>query len=346
MPISIVVGGQFGSEGKGKVALEIVRRSAEPVTVVRVGGPNSGHTAYDRSGRRWALRQLPAACVDLNVDVFFPAGSYIDPDLLFHEADALSFPREKIFINEYASIITVDHKAWEASAGLVGALGSTGSGVGAAVMASVAREAANFPLQAVHAKELSYSIPLCDTTAILQQRVLRGERIVIEGSQGFGLSLLDGWYWPKATARSTTAAAALAEAGLSPRYVDDICLVLRTFPIRVAGESGPLAGETTWEQIAREAGRTDDIREFTTVTQNLRRVGRFDEKLVRRAIAANGPHRIALNHLDYVSKEWGAGIGRQKVVNFIQDVEERIEAKIDLAGFSGNTLLNRTEVIV
>ncbi|WP_084646717.1 adenylosuccinate synthetase [Mesorhizobium sp. WSM2561] len=345
MPISIVVGGQFGSEGKGKVALEIVRRSREPVTVVRVGGPNSGHTAYDRNGRRWALRQLPAACIDLNVDVFFPAGSYIDIELLFHEADALDFPRERIFINEYANIITGDHKAWEASAGLVGTLGSTGSGVGAAVMASVAREALNFPVRAVHAKDLSYSIRLFDTTAILQQRVLRGDRIVIEGSQGFGLSLLDGWYWPKATARSTTAAAALAEAGLSPRYVDDICMVLRTFPIRVAGDSGPLAGETTWEQIAKDAGRSDDIREYTTVTRNLRRVGTFDEKLVRRAISANAPHRIVLNHLDYVSKDHAAGAGRQKVIDFIQDIEKRIGAKVDLVGFSGSTLLHREEVV-
>ena len=79
MPVSIVIGGQFGSEGKGKVALEIVRRShgRNPVAV-RVGGPNSGHTAYDRSGSRWVLRQLPAACVDRNVDVVLPAGSYID----------------------------------------------------------------------------------------------------------------------------------------------------------------------------------------------------------------------------------------------------------------------------
>jgi len=55
MPVSIVVGGQFGSEGKGKVALEIVRRATEPVVVVRVGGPNSGHTAY-ACGRKHTLR--------------------------------------------------------------------------------------------------------------------------------------------------------------------------------------------------------------------------------------------------------------------------------------------------
>ena len=74
MPVSIVVGGQFGSEGKGKVALEIARRSSEPVTVVRVGGPNSGHTAYGRAGRKHVLRQLPVGCIDRDVPWFVGAG--------------------------------------------------------------------------------------------------------------------------------------------------------------------------------------------------------------------------------------------------------------------------------
>jgi len=182
---------------------------------------------------------------------------------------------------------------------------------------------------------------LFDTTDILHQRLVHGDRVVIEGSQGFGLSLLDGWHWPKATARSTTAAAALAEAGLSPRYVDDICMVLRAFPIRVAGDSGPLAGETTWEQIAKDAGRSDDIREYTTVTRNLRRVGKFDAGMVRRAIAANSPHRIALNHLDYVSRHFAD----HKIFDFVRNVEGSIDSRIDLLGFSGSSLVEREKIL-
>jgi adenylosuccinate synthase len=74
MPASVVVGGQFGSEGKGKVALEIARRASEPVTAVRVGGSNSGHTAYDASGVRRVLRQIPAAAID-GARTVLPAGS-------------------------------------------------------------------------------------------------------------------------------------------------------------------------------------------------------------------------------------------------------------------------------
>lgn len=110
MPISIVVGGQFGSEGKGKVALEIVRRSPGLVAVARVGGPNSGHTAYDRNKSKWALRQMPAACIDRNVDVVFPAGSYLDVDLLLSEIKALNYCQRRIFISPYASVIRAEHK--------------------------------------------------------------------------------------------------------------------------------------------------------------------------------------------------------------------------------------------
>ncbi|TIM21452.1 MAG: hypothetical protein E5Y74_13845 [Mesorhizobium sp.] len=335
MPISIVVGGQFGSEGKGKVALEIVRRSRSPVTVIRVGGPNSGHTAYDYSGKKWALRQMPAACVDRNVDVVFPAGSYIDLEVLFREIEDLDYPRSRIRISENANVISVEHKAWEKASGLVSAIGSTGSGVGAVVMALAAREAKNFPLRALHARDIAALEPfLCDSTVVLNDKLRKGERVVIEGSQGFGLSLLDGGYWPKATARTTTAAGALAEAGLSPLFVDDVTLVLRSFPIRVAGNSGPLPGETNWENIARQAGRIDDIREYTTVTNKLRRVGEFQYDLVRRSIAANSPNRIVLNHLDYIGSNNHVPEQSANILSFISKIEAKIEHHIDWLGMS------------
>src|SRR5687768_4125247 len=147
MPVSIVVGGQYGSEGKGKVSLELARKATEQrVAVVRVGGPNSGHTAYDHFGCKFALRQMPAGAVDRNVDVVFPPGSFIDVDVLQSEIDILDYPRDRIFISPYANIITPEQRAWEREAGLGAAIGSTGSGVGGAVMAAVARGASNFEL--------------------------------------------------------------------------------------------------------------------------------------------------------------------------------------------------------
>ena len=335
MPVSIVVGGQFGSEGKGKVALEIVRRSSEPTTVIRVGGPNSGHTAYDQAGSRHILRQLPAGCIDQDVDVVLPAGSYIDADVLLSEIRRLDYPRDRIRISDQARIITDQHKQWEKEAKLEGAIGSTGSGVGAAVIASVARGAANFELESFEAADHQGLQPfMCDTSQHLRRLIEQGHRVILEGTQGFGLSLLEGGYWPKATSRSTTAAGALSEAGLSPLDVDDVTMVIRSYPIRVAGNSGLLANETTWEKIARKTGRGDDIREYTTVTGRLRRVGNFDPALVKRAIAVNRPTRMVLNHLDYVGRKEDLYDAKTEVARFIQHVEERVDREVDWLGFS------------
>ncbi|MBC2664307.1 adenylosuccinate synthetase [Novosphingobium flavum] len=336
MPVSIVVGGQFGSEGKGKVSLELVRMATEGrIAVVRVGGPNSGHTAYDRSGRKFALRQLPAGAIDRNADIVFPAGSYIDVDVLLGEIEDLDYPRDRIFVSPYANVITPEQKAWEVDAGLVSGIGSTGSGVGAAIMAQVAREASNFPLHRHDAAHCGVLEPfLRDTTALMRNWLDAGARIVIEGTQGFGLSLYDGGYWPKATSRATTAAAALAETGLSPMDVDNVVLVIRSYPIRVAGNSGPLPGETSWEAISESIDAQTNLREFTTVTKKLRRVGHFDASVVKAAIACNNPTMIVLNHLDYVGLEADLDDANSKINDFIREVSDAIGLAMTHFGFS------------
>ncbi|OWV98767.1 adenylosuccinate synthetase [Rhizobium sp. R693] len=339
MPVSIVVGGQFGSEGKGKVALELVRyHSRSAVTVVRVGGPNSGHTAYDRNGKKWALRQMPAASVDKNVDVVFPAGSYIDPELLFEEIAALDYPLDRIRISKFARVVTSEHRDWEEKAGITKSIGSTGSGVGAAVLAAVARESRNLALSSPSAGKTALLTPLvADVADLMDAKLSRNERLIVEGTQGFGLSLLDGGFWPQATARNTTAAGALAEAGLSPRMVDDVTLVVRSYPIRVAGESGPLENELTWEEVGRRTGKTG-LEEFTTVTKRLRRVGEFDPNLVRRAISVNRPDRVVLNHMDYVGEQHEMNRPSSPVSEFLGRITPQI-GPIHWLGFSPTTVV-------
>ena len=336
MPVSIVVGGQFGSEGKGKVSLELVRLSTERrIAVARVGGPNSGHTAYNRNGRKYALRQLPAGAIDRNVDIVFPAGSYIDVDVFLREIEELDYPRDRIFVSPYANIITLEQKVWEVEAGLVSGIGSTGSGVGGAIMAQVAREATNFPLHRHDAMHCGVLEPfLRDTIPLMRSWLDAGARIVIEGTQGFGLSLYDGGHWPKATSRATTAAAALAETGLSPMDVDNVALVIRSYPIRVAGNSGPLPGETSWEAISESIDAQADLREFTTVTKKLRRVGHFDASVVKASIACNNPNMVVLNHLDYVGPQADLKDAGSKLNRFIREVSEAVKIPITHFGFS------------
>ena len=249
---------------------------------------------------------------------------------------------ERVSISRMARIITEAHKRWEEAAKLGPAIGSTQSGTGAAVMAMTARGAIDFPLHSVQADEVPELQPfLKDTTSEVRSLLSAGRRVVIEGTQGFGLSVLQGGYWPKATSRDTSAAGFLAEAGLSPRDVDDVTMVIRCHPIRVAGDSGPLSGETTWERIAADAGLPLDYREYTTVTKKTRRVGDFDPEIVRRAIAVNHPSRIVLNHLDYVDPRVRAAGLTAKARKFVENVEHDIGRQVDWLGTGPASAIER-----
>jgi adenylosuccinate synthase len=342
MPVSVVVGGQFGSEGKGKTALEIVRRDPTVAAVVRVGGTNSGHTAIGRDGQRYALRQLPAASIDGSTRVILPAGSYVEVAVFQEEVERLGFGPSQVAVSPMARVITEEHKRWERDGDLGSAIGSTQSGTGAAVMAMTARGSTRFPLQSLQAEEVPELQPyLSDTGSELRRLLNAGRRVVVEGTQGFGLSLLQGGYWPKATSRDTTAAAFLAEAGLSPIDTDDVTLVVRCHPIRVAGASGPLPGQISWEEIAAEAGIREDIGELTTVTRRLRRVGRFDAEIVCRAVQTNNPTRIVLNHLDYIDPMVRDGCLTGKALAFVEKVEAGIERRVDWLGVGPGQVIDR-----
>jgi adenylosuccinate synthase len=106
MPVSVVVGSQYGSEGKGKIALEIIRREPNVGVAVRVGGPNSGRTGVSLAGRRFALRQIPAAAIDGNVLVVLPAGSYIDVEVLLSEIEMLGLRSEQVVVSRFANVIS------------------------------------------------------------------------------------------------------------------------------------------------------------------------------------------------------------------------------------------------
>ena len=255
MPVSIVVGGQFGSEGKGKVALELAKMR-KAAAVVRVGGTNSGHTGVNDHGELVALRQLPAASLCERPYVILPPGSLIDPTIFLAEVEQLGFTPDRVKVDPRATVIAEFDKQAEVAADLVTAIGSTASGTGAALARRVGRRGgAPSVLARDHEVLKEY---LENTTPFMRALLDRGERIIIEGTQGFGLSVLHGDEYPKATSRDTTAASFLGEAGLSPMDVDQVVLVIRTYPIRVAGNSGKLSQETTWKEIADRAGLPSD----------------------------------------------------------------------------------------
>lgn len=331
MPVSIVVGGQFGSEGKGKVAHYLAQKM-EASFAVRCGGPNSGHTVIDPSGKARIFQQLPTAAILPDVKLAICAGSYIDLDILLREIRETGVGPDRLIIDPDSVIITEEIKQREAQSGLIGRIGSTGSGTGAAVVARINREESL--MLARNVKALSGFIQ--NVPDILRGCLDKKERIIIEGTQGFGLSPLHSRHYPYTTSRDTTAAAFLSETGLSPFDIDDIILTIRTFPIRVSGNSGPLLNEISWKTISNESGQFKEICEETSVSNKIRRVARFSPDVVALAIRANMPNRIVLNHIDYVH------ISERN--NVLRDIENLIGRRIDLAGLSQSILVNVDKV--
>ena len=336
MPVTVVVGGQFGSEGKGKVA-QYLAEQRQATVAIRVGGPNSGHTAYDKNGRKFIFRHLPTAALLPDVNCVLGAGTYIDPDILQTEIKAALLSPDRLIIDPNANVIIAQDQEKEQEIGLGSSVGSTMTGTGAAILRRITRCAS--VLRAKDHPVLSRYVQ--PAKHILRERLSAGERIIIEGTQGHGLSLLHAPDYPFVTSRDTTAAAFISEAGLSPLDVDEIVLVLRSYPIRVSGNSGPLPFELDWNRVTLEAGSEAPLEEFTSVTQKLRRVARFDAAVVRDAILVNRPTHIVMNHLDYIDP-----ITRNLQTNtalteaFIEDVELGIGQSVSYCGFDPFTLVS------
>ena len=139
-----------------------------------------------------------------------------------------------------------------------------------------------------------------DTVDFLNRCVDRNEAIMLEGTQGSVLSLHFGTQG-KTTSRDTNASAWTSEAGISPLAVRDVYGVARTYPIRVAGDSGPMPGdELTWEEITKLSGSKTPIVEVTSATKRQRRVSTLGEEAFRRALDLNRPTKLMLSFVDYL----------------------------------------------
>jgi adenylosuccinate synthase len=183
-------------------------------------------------------------------------------------------------------------------------IGSTAQGVGAATARRVLRGAWGNVRLASQIRALRPFIR--QTRQVLDDAFFAGKRILLEGTQGTGLSLFHGDF-PHVTSRDTTVSGCLAEAGIAPSRVRKIIMVCRTYPIRVQNpadsSSGHMTNELTWAEIARRSGiSAKELRfaEKTSTTRRRRRVAEFDWSLIRRAASLNGPTDIALTFADYV----------------------------------------------
>jgi adenylosuccinate synthase len=330
MPITIVVGGQFGSEGKGKVCAYLALHDS-PSIMVRCGGPNSGHTVYIH-GKKIVMKQLPVGAIMTHCRLLVPAGGCIRVEILKEEIRKYAIDSSRIGIDPNAVVIQDTHIANESYAKLGMRIGSTLSGTGGAVVARAGRsEGVSLAKDSDDLRDF-----LTDVADEVSRAHRSGKNVLIEGTQGFGLSIYHTQHYPYATSRDTTAAGFASEVGISPRDVDRIVMVIRSFPIRVGGNSGPLKHEITWQDVRNCASAPDEILEYTSVTQGLRRVGEFDPDIVKRAIMVNKPSDIILNHLDYV--DWTVrGLRTSvnlspRVLSYVSDIEEKIAQRITCVG--------------
>lgn len=289
MPATAVIGAQFGSEGKGKIVRYLSQRAS---WVVRAGGPNAGHT-FDYGGQLHSVRMLPCGVCERSTRLALAAGAVIDVSTLLNEVANWKLDAWRLIVDEHAVVITDD--CVRAEADLIQRIGSTGQGVGVATATKVLRS------EGVRiARDIEALSPFVTKVAPkLWEALDKGERVILEGTQGHGLSLHHGTY-PYVTSRDTGAAALCSDSGLSPFDIDCVVLVLRPLPIRTGGPTGPLPREVSWEVISTEAQWPRPLLEKSTVTSRIRRVARFDLKLVMLAIRTNKPTYLALNFADYI----------------------------------------------
>ncbi|GAA0913106.1 adenylosuccinate synthetase [Rothia nasimurium] len=341
--VDVIIGGQYGSEGKGNVVGYLAR---EYDVMVRVGGPNAGHTVASIDGP-YTYHHLPSGSRDVTARILLGPGMTIWLDGLLKEIRECRITRERLFIDPQALIIEESDRDAEKSS-VVGAIGSTGSGSGFAAARRITERGKGTVRLARDVPELAQYVGHAgawrgNTVDRLEDAYRAGKSILLEGTQGSGLSTFHGHY-SHVTSRDTNVAGCLAEAGISPSRVRKILMVIRPMPIRVDNpdgdegrSSGPLKHETTFDAIAEWSELDADAlkaAEKTSTTNRKRRVGWFEWEQFRKACALNAPTDIVLAFADYVRKS-NRNARRfeqldERTIRFIENLERVSQAPVSL----------------
>ena len=313
MTCTIIVGGFFGDEGKGKIVAHIANHD-RPTIISRGGvGPNAGHTVLV-GDHEYGVRMVPSGFVYKDARLFIGTGVLVDPRVFLHEVEFLGV-KGRVFMDSRCGIIDEEHiKRDKGSEHLAKKIGSTGSGCGPANADRVNRSL-----------RLARDVPelaeyLIDVPMELNSAMDRGENVLLEGTQGFGISLYYGTY-PFVTSKDTSASQIAADNGVGPTRVDDVVVVFKAYPTRV-GE-GPFSTEMT-KQESDEMG----IQEFGTVTHRRRRIGEWDGDMARYSAMINGCTQAAITGIDRVDKACFGVTSYQKLTQKARDFLAQAEDEI------------------
>lgn len=328
--VTIIVGAQWGDEGKGKW-VDILSRRMDWVGRYQ-GGNNAGHTLYI-NGQKTVLHQIPSGIFTESLRCVLTAGVVINPEQLISEMEKIrgkaAISPGRLLVSARSHVITpwhvyLDGMREQASGGKIG---TTKRGIGPTYESKAARtglrvghyidatargewvksmsENADFKThfsqnnaawQSFFAAAEILSPFVCDAESHLRQALSAGKKILFEGAQGTLLDLDHGTY-PYVTSSSTAAAGALASVGFSAKYVGEILGVSKAYATRVGGGPFPTELNDDVGEFLRSEGQ-----EFGATTGRPRRCGWLDAVALRYAVATNGMTGVILNKLDVLSK--------------------------------------------
>ncbi|MEQ8999812.1 MAG: adenylosuccinate synthase [Coleofasciculus sp. B1-GNL1-01] len=328
----VVIGAQWGDEGKGKVT-DLLSKSAD-VVVRYQGGVNAGHTVVVQ-GQTFKLHLIPSGILYPETECIIGSGTVIDPQVLIGELDQLEqlgISTQKLLISETAHVTMPYHRLIDqASEERRGnhKIGTTGRGIGPTYAdkserigirvvdlmdSDILRKQLNWTINYKNAViEKLYNLPPLDPTTVIDQYLAYAERlrphvvdcslkiydaiqqrrnILFEGAQGTLLDLDHGTY-PYVTSSNPVAGGACVGAGVGPTMIDRVIGVAKAYTTRV-GE-GPFPTELHGEQGQLLCDRGA---EFGTTTGRRRRCGWFDAVIGRYAVRINGMDCLAITKLD------------------------------------------------
>ncbi|MCP8321263.1 MAG: adenylosuccinate synthetase [archaeon] len=318
MSVTVVVGGFFGDEGKGKI-ISYMAMKDNPSATVRGGvGPNAGHTVV-YEGKSYKLRMLPSAILNKQTKLMIGSGVLINPKVLLDEIKTFN-AESRVLIDSQCSIIEDAHIERDRGGYLKERIGTTGSGTGPANSDRVLRIA-----------KIARDIPslkdyVGDVALEVNRLIDNGASIILEGTQGTFLSLYHGTY-PYVTSKDVTASAICSDIGIGPKKVKDVLVVFKSYVTRV-GE-GFLPGELSEEETIKRGWR-----EVATVTGRVRRSAPFNFELAKRAVMLNSATQVALTKLDVIFPDARGKTSfealSKEAKKFIEDIEDSLRVPLSI----------------
>ncbi len=319
MPCTVISGGFWGDEGKGKIISYLALKDKLDFCV-RTGSVNAAHTIW-YEGKKYALHMVPGGFVHEKCRLLIAAGSNVHVAQFFKEVEETGV-KNRIGIDSQASIIEEKHSTQDKSSAHLKGLGTTGWGVGPAVEERARRTA-----------KLAKDIPelkpyLADVATEVNKALDVRKKVLLEGTQGVLLSLFHGTY-PYVTSRDTSASAICSEAGVGPTKITESVVVLKAFITRVG--TGPLPGELTKEEASKRGWF-----ETAAGTGRDRRSAPFNFELAKKAVMLNGATQIALTKLDCIHPE-SKGVKTFDALptearQFVKEIEKQTGAPVALIG--------------